>query len=261
MRKWTCYPTVCPLLIKASIGVVAICCGIAASAGNIETAHSTAYFSEHGREHGKASWFPDTPAVPHFSWRPRPCPSCTALPPAATWSKMASLAGISKVRFLRTADERNGIAYSVAPATIVLSPAALNLSRCALSFVIGHELTHLALRHYDQDVVTLAFLAHQPVIAGANGDDVIQLLDSDFSLALKMSPYWEAEEHEADWAGSLLAAQACGCTIEKGAMAFLHSHTDEAGGGIAAAHETDQTRIRELQPFIRSAHILADGAH
>lgn len=208
----------------------------------------------------KASWFPDTPDVPHFRWEQRPCPSCTELAPTDNWRKMVGLAGLHGIRFLLAPNDRAGMAYAIPPATIVLSPTAMKLSGCALNFVVGHELTHLALRHYDQDVVTLASLSHQTVTPGSSGDDVIQILDSDFHLALKMSPYWEAEEREADWAGSLLAAQACGCSIEKGAIAFLRSAGNE-GGGIAAAHETDKERIRELKPFIPSAHILADSSH
>lgn len=237
-------------LLTSSLVLLGVCLfATHARAGTPNSSDSTIH---------KADWFPDTPNVPHFRWEQRPCPSCTELTKTGHWRKMVSLAGLHDIHFLLAPDDQNGMAYSIAPATIVLSPTAMRLGNCALNFVVGHELTHLALRHYDQDVATLASLTHQTITPDISGDDVIQMLDGDFSLALKMSPYWEAEEREADWAGSLLAAQACGCSIEKGAIAFLRSAESE-GGGIAASHKTDKERIKELKPFIPSAHILADG--
>jgi hypothetical protein len=83
----------------------------------------------------------------------------------------------------------------------------------------------------------------------------MQLANGDFGLALKLSPLWKQQEREADWLGSLLAAQVCGCSLEKGALAYFHQG-DGDGGGIAAAHPPDTERIRQLIPFTESARRL-----
>ena len=54
-----------------------------------------------------------------------------------------------------------------------------------------------------------------------------------------------------------LAAQACGCSIESGALAYLGHETD-AGGGLAAAHAPTMDRIRQLLPFAASAKHLVE---
>jgi hypothetical protein len=70
---------------------------------------------------------------------------------------------------------------------------------------------------------------------------------------------WQEQENDADWMGALLAAQACGCSIESGALAYLR-HESEAGGGIAAAHAPSAERIRRLLPFTESARRLVEMA-
>ena len=169
---------------------------------------------------------------------------------------MAKLAGIGDIRFLRAELSTNGPAWSFAPGTVVLSAATLRLPRCQLDFVIGHELVHIAQRHFDEDAHDVSVLSGKPPTWTSAGEDAMALLEGDFPLALRMSPFWRQQEREADWVGALLAAQAGGCTLEDGALAYLGG--DEAsGGGLIAAHDENVERMRFLMNFVESAKRLA----
>jgi len=202
-----------------------------------------------------AVWFPDAPTFRHYAWTDPPCPGCSDLDPQPAWIRMAQLAGLSEVHFKRAPDDSEGDAYSLAPNVIVLSPSAQKLPSCQLAFVIGHEIVHIAQRHFDEDAIALSVYSGKPPYWTHDGDDAMQLTDGDFGLALKLSPLWKQQEREADWLGSLLAAQVCGCSLEKGALAYFHPG-DGDGGGIAAAHPPDAERIRQLMPFTESARRL-----
>jgi len=89
------------------------------------------------------------------------------------------------------------------------------------------------------------------------GEDAMQLVDGDMGLALRVSHLWQDQEHEADWVGALLAAQACGCSMEAGALAYFR-HDGGSGGGIAAAHASSVERMQQLLPFTESAQRLAE---
>jgi hypothetical protein len=143
---------------------------------------------------------------------------------------------------------------------VVLSPSALKLPDCQLAFVVGQELVHIAQRHFDEDAHELLMLSGKPANWIRAGENAIALLDGNFSLALRMSPSWQHQEWEADWAGSLLAAQACGCSLEKGALSYLRGDS-EHGGGLAAAHDTSVERMTPLKPFADSAKRLAGRAY
>ena len=172
---------------------------------------------------------------------------------------MAALAGLENVRFKGAPDEKGGQAYSVAPNVVVLSPSALKLKTCQLAFLVGHELTHIARRHFDEDAIALSVLSGKPAHWTDKGDDAMQLADGDFGLVLRVSHLWEDQEHEADWLGALLAAQAGGCSIEASALAYFRNDRD-LGGGIGAAHASTAERMQQLQPFAESARRLAERA-
>ncbi|MBI1285100.1 MAG: hypothetical protein GC183_12280 [Thiobacillus sp.] len=169
---------------------------------------------------------------------------------------MAALAGISNIHFRLAPDESGGEAYSVAPDVVVLSPSALKLTPCELAFLVGHELVHIARRHFDEDAIAVSVYSGKRANWTRHGSDAMQLVDGDFGLAMRVSHLWQDQEFEADWLGALLAAQACGCSIESGAMAYFRRDID-AGGGIAAEHSSSAERLRALMPFAESAKRLA----
>lgn len=203
-----------------------------------------------------AIWIPDPPNIHRYQWHYQPCPGCRAIDRRAEWAQMAALAHIPAIRFLASDDESNGPAYSYAPNVVVLTPSAMHLDRCQQTFVIGHELAHIALHHFDEVAVAASIFAGAAKNWTDDGAEAVHLVDSDFALALKISHLWQQQEFEADWVGSLLAAQTAGCTIEAGAIAYFSTQIS-AGGGVAAAHPGSRERIRRLQPFIESARRLA----
>jgi len=212
--------------------------------------------SLHAAKPVPAEWFPDTPTFRHYAWEDQPCPGCEALVPRATWRRMAALAGLPKVQFKAAPDESGGDAYSVAPNVVVLSPSALKLKPCQLAFLVGHEIVHIAQRHFDEDAIALSVYSGKPANWTRQGSEAMELVDGDFGLALRVSHLWQQQEQEADWLGALLAAQACGCSIESGAMAYFRQDPG-SGGGIAAAHAASTERMRQLIPFTESAQRLA----
>jgi Zn-dependent protease with chaperone function len=208
----------------------------------------------------RAMWFPDQPETPHFAWTFRPCDGCQTVQPRAEWLAMEKLAGLPEVRFLTTPEEANGPAYSYAPNTIVLAPSALRLAPCQLSFLVGHEMVHIAQRHFDEDAIALSLLSGKPAGWTRDGQEAISLLDDNFPLALRMSVFWQEQEREADWVGALLAAQACGCSLEDGALSYLRANPGD-GGGVAATHEGSAERARFLQAFAESARRLVKRSY
>jgi hypothetical protein len=214
----------------------------------------------HAQDPQRASWFPNESTVPRFVWTDERCAGCSPLAARAEWKAMESLAGLEDIRFLRAKGEENGPAWSYAPGTVVLSPQTLTLPDCQLAFVVGHELVHIAQRHFDEDAHDVSVLSGMPPAWTRSGEDAIALLDGDFPLAWRMSPIWQQQEQEADWVGSLLAAQACGCSLEEGALAYLGADP-EAGGGIISAHGESADRVRFLENFVESAKRLASRMH
>lgn len=208
-------------------------------------------------EAGRAAWFPDQANVPQFKWSYQACEACKAMTAKPEWQTMARLAGLNEVHFMLAPDESNGPAYSVAPNVVVISPSALKLKPCQLSFVIGHEIVHIAQRHFDEDALALAVFEGKGSTWTRNGEKAMELLEGNFGLALKMSEMWQLQEQEADWIGALLAAHACGCNLEQSALAYLVN--DEGyGGGLIAAHPESSNRMSFLMPFEESARRLAD---
>lgn len=205
-----------------------------------------------------AAWFPDPPASRAYFWEPAPFPGCSPLRARPEWLRMAALAGIPAPRFLRAPDELSGQAFASPPGAVALSPSALALDGCQLAFVVGHEIAHLALRHFDEDAATLFALSGSAPSASARGEDALALLDFDFGLALRVAHLWQAQEAEADWIGSLLAAQAAACRIEEGALPYLRA--SESGGGLGAAHAPSPARAQALLPFSESARRLASSS-
>lgn len=204
-----------------------------------------------------ADWFPDPPTLRHYVWNYQPCLDCAAYAAPADWHRMAALAGLRTPRFFLSPDESLGPAYSAAPNVIVLALSALKLDRCQLAFVVGHEIVHIAQRHFDEDANALSVYSGKPGNWTERGEDALQLSEGDFGLALRVSHLWQAQELEADWIGALLAAQASGCGIESGALAYFQREI-EAGGGVAAAHAPSLERIRQLLPFADSAKRLVE---
>jgi Zn-dependent protease with chaperone function len=204
----------------------------------------------------KAPWFPGQPETRRFSWAGEACEGCDALTPRSEWKAMAALAGLNEIRFLLTPDESKGPAWSYAPNVVVLAPSALKLPDCQLAFVVGHELVHIAQRHFDEDAHHLLVLSGKPANWTRTGETALGLLEGNFSLALRLSAIWHQQEHEADWMGALLAAQACKCSLEKSALSYL-SEDGQYGGGLASAHATESERIDSLMPFVDSARKLA----
>ena len=215
--------------------------------------------SLHAAQPPSAEWFPDSPTFRHYAWDDQPCHGCMALIPNPTWDRMVELAGLSDVRFKAAPDESGGQAYSVAPNVVVLSPSALKLAPCQLAFIVGHEIVHIAQRHFDEDAIALSVYSGKPAHWTQQGEDAMQLADGNFGLALRVSHMWQQQEQEADWLGALLAAQACGCNIEAGALAYFRDD-GESGGGLAAAHASSRERMQQLLPFIESARRLAARA-
>jgi Zn-dependent protease with chaperone function len=173
---------------------------------------------------------------------------------------MASRAGLSQVNFKRAPDESEGHAYSVAPGLVVLSPSALKLPRCQLAFVIGHEIAHIAQRHFDEDAIALSVYSGKPATWTRQGEGALQLADGNFGLVLKLSPLWQKQEQEADWLGALLAAQVYGCNLEESALAYFRQDDDESDSDMAATHPSDAQRIQQLLPFAESARRLTARA-
>lgn len=203
----------------------------------------------------RPTWFPDQPPAA-YEWHYAPCQGCTALTPRPAWLRMQELAGLDEVHFLLAANEQWGPAYSFPPDAVAISPTALRLSDCQLNFLVGHELVHIAQRHFDEDARTAAVLSGLAPTWTRSGKRALSLLDGNFTLALKMSPQWQQQEREADWVGALLAAQAGGCAMRDGALAYLDRQAGY-GGGLAAAHETSAERVHFLAGFSASAAILA----
>lgn len=205
----------------------------------------------------RAEWFPDASTFARFTWSDERCVACTPLAPHPAWQAMAQLAGLEQVRFLRTDGEANGPAWSYAPGTVVLSASALRLPRCQLDFLVGHELVHIAQRHFDEDAHDVSVLSGKLATWTTAGEDAMALLDGDFPLALRMSSIWHEQEREADWVGALLAAQAGGCGLEESALAYL-SADSESGGGVISAHDDNAQRMRFLMNFVESAKRLVE---
>lgn len=203
-----------------------------------------------------ADWFPDPPTVTSYHWTPAACDDCTTFAPPQRWRRMIELAGLARVRFA-VSTTAGAQAAALAPDTIVLAPSLLDLTPCQQAFVVGHELAHLARRHYDEDAAAVLAYSGLATSWTGDGDAAMALLDGDFGLAMRLAPMWQAQEREADWLGSLLAAQACGCRLETGALAYLHGSD---GGGLLASHEDDRSRVAALRPFASSARILAARA-
>jgi len=203
-----------------------------------------------------ADWFPDAPTFRHYAWGDQPCTGCSPLSPRPAWTRMAQLAGLPEVQFRRAPDENEGHAYSVAPNGVVLSPSALLLPDCQLAFVIGHEIVHLAQRHFDEDAIALSVYSGKPAYWTRQGDDAMQLAEGNLGLMLKLSPLWQQQEREADWLGALLAAQVCGCSLEDSALAYFRQDDDEPGDDLVASHPPNAERIRQLLPFTESARRL-----
>ena len=206
-----------------------------------------------------ASWFPDSPTFRFYSWNYQPCPGCQALTPRPAWTRMAALAGLPNARFQSAPDESLGQAYSAAPDVVVLSPAALQLNTCQLAFLVGHELVHVAQRHFDEDAIALSVFSGKPAHWTSRGEDAMRLAEGNFGLALRVAHLWQAQENEADWMGALLAAHAAGCSIESSAIAYFRQD-GESGGGVAAAHAPNMERVRHLLPFAESARRLTQLA-
>lgn len=204
----------------------------------------------------RQAWFPDTAATLAYRWHYVPCSGCDVLEPAPVWSTMQALAGLEEVHFLRAPDEQWGPAYSFPPNAVVVSPEALRLPVCQLNFLVGHELVHLAQRHFDEDARAAAVLSGLAPAWTSSGKRALSLIEGDFGLALKMAPLWQQQEREADWVGALLAAQASGCSLEAGALAYLEAQIGQ-GGGLAAAHEDSGERVRHLRGFADIAARLA----
>ena len=208
----------------------------------------------------RASWFPGQPNIDRFSWTGEACDGCEALTPRSEWNAMAALAGLDDISFLLAPDESQGPAWSYAPNVVVLAPSALRLPHCQLAFLIGHELVHIAQRHFDEDAHDLLVLSGKPANWTLAGETAMGLLDGDFALALRMSPIWQQQEREADWMGSLLAAQACKCSLEKSALSYF-SRPGQSGGGLASSHDTESERMSFLKSFVDSARKLSSRMH
>jgi len=208
------------------------------------------------REPARADWFPDQPSTPHFDWTYTPCNGCRSIKPRVEWIAMARLAGLKDVNFLLAPDETNGPAYSYAPNAIVVSLSALKLESCHLSFIIGHEMVHIAQRHFDEDVLAISVMSGKPENWTHSGDEAMHLLEDNFGLAIRMSHLWQQQEQEADWVGALLAAQACHCSVEDSALSYLRAD-EHYGGGVGAAHDASVNRLHFLQAFAESARRLA----
>lgn len=207
----------------------------------------------------QAAWFPGPPDLDRFNWTGEACEGCTALTPRPEWRAMAALAGLDDIRFLLAPDESRGQAWSYAPNGVVLAASALKLPACQLAFVVGHELVHIAQRHFDEDAHALLVFSGKPANWTLNGHTALGLLDGDFALALRMSPIWLQQESEADWVGSLLAAQACKCSLESGALSYF-GENDPSGASLAASHGPESERRDFLKPFVDSARKLASRA-
>jgi Peptidase family M48 len=214
----------------------------------------------HAKGPVRANWFPDRPDTPHFAWTFKPCESCKTLEPKPEWTAMAVLAGLEDIRFLLAPDEENGPAYSYAPHAIVLAPSALKLKSCQLAFLVGHEMVHVAQRHFDEDAATLSVLSGKPATWTTDGEEAMSLLEGNFPLALRMSEIWQQQEREADWIGALLAANACGCSLEDSALSYFRADVGY-GGGVAVSHDVSAERAHFLQPFAESAKRLAARAY
>lgn len=221
--------------------VPAVCAGLMLCAG---LAHAA-----------PADWFPDPPRTPRYQWQAPECEHCRPLDPPPDWRAMAALAGVAEARFLLARDA-DGLAAAAPVDTVIVAPALLTLSRCQQAFVVGHELAHLARRHYDEDASAALAYSGRSTAWTANGDRAVGLTNGDFGLAWQLSALWRSQEHEADWLGSLLAAQAAGCLLENAAAAFLAGDT----GGLAASHAGDARRLADLHVFAASIRALAARA-
>jgi hypothetical protein len=224
--------------------------------GGVVCAFLLAIPTTQARAGAKANWFPDQPSISHFDWTYTPCDGCRSIAPRAEWLAMAGLAGLREVHFLLAPDEANGPAYSYAPNAIVVSPSALKLGSCHLSFIIGHEMVHVAQRHFDEDVLAVSAMSGKPENWTHSGNEAMHLLEDNFGLAIRMSDLWQRQEQEADWVGALLAAQACHCSLEDSALSYLRADKGY-GGGVGAAHDASMNRVHFLQSFAESAKRLA----
>ncbi len=240
MFNMACYPSR-PAIRRGLAGLLVVCAGLSSRIASSEP----------------ADWFPDPPTLRHYVWNYQPCLTCEAYAAPLAWQRMAALAGLQTLRFFHSSDETLGPAYSAAPDVIVLTPSALKLEACQLAFVVGHEIVHIAQRHFDEDANAFSVYSGKPGNWTGIGEDAMQLSEGNFGLALRVSHLWQAQEQEADWIGALLSAQASGCGIESGALAYLRQEI-EAGGGVAAAHAPSLDRIRQLLPFADSAKRLVE---
>lgn len=201
-----------------------------------------------------AAWFPDPPHGPRYDWTPYACPHCRATAVPAEWRAMAQRAGVPDTRFL-VDPHASGDAYAAASDAVVFSPALRTRPRCEQAFVIGHELAHLARRHHDEDAAAALVHNGRPTDWTRDGARAVGQLDGNFGLALRLAPLWQSQEHEADWLGSLLAAEVAGCRMKTAAAAYLADATP--AGGFALTHPDDARRLADLEPFRGTADQLA----
>lgn len=130
------------------------------------------------------------------------------------------------------------------------------LARCERTFVLGHELAHVALGHADFEAYYLSALARLPRPSAA---DAYAAADFDFSLALDMQQTAQEDEYEADWVGSLLAGTR-GCSLKRSAEAYFRSRMSAAGAsGVLRTHEDAAERIHRLLPWRRAIDALGGG--
>ncbi len=203
----------------------------------------------------RTDWLPDAATNFRYQWSGQLCDGCRLIEPRFAWRKMQHLAGLTDVRFVVSPDESLGSAYTLPPNILVVSNSTLGLPRCQLNFVIGHELVHLAQRHYDEDAATAATLSGRNPSWTKSGDRAMTLLEDNFVMALRMSDIWRAQEREADWVGVMLSAEATGCTVEDGGQAYL-KRSDGHGGGLAASHDLTIDRLHLLAGFASMADRL-----
>ena len=201
-----------------------------------------------------ADWFPAPPDLPRYQWQPAACGNCVALDAPSTWKRMAELAGVPGAHFVVALTDVEQ-AVSLAPDIVVIAPALFKLGVCQQAFVIGHELAHLARRHFDAEAVAVLTQSGRPPHWTASGNAALQLLDGDYRLVMQLSRVWQAQEHEADRLGSLLAAQAGGCELVAGALAFLGAEADNEAG-LYLTHASARQRIAELLPFAERVRAL-----
>jgi hypothetical protein len=107
-------------------------------------------------------------------------------------------------------------------------------------------LAHIALGHADFEAHYLSALAKLPWPSAA---DAFAAADYNLALVFDLQETMKADEYEADWVGSMLAATQ-GCSLEMGAVSYFgREKHSQSSVGLIQTHDSAAVRIKMLKSW------------